>query len=198
MAEITLNEALARRRTVREFTGAAIRKEALETLIWATQGITGAERQRTAPSAHGLHPLRLFVVANRVDGLDKGTYRVDPDGHSLENIDPSDLSPTLRGAAIDDPPWITDAACIIAICADIEAPNREFADQKPYGERGARYVFLEAGAAAQNLHLQVVAENLGCVWVGGFDDKAVADVLGIKTPLKPLILVCVGYPTPEA
>lgn len=198
MAEITFTQALARRRTVRVFAAAAISLETLGKLIWAAQGITCAEGKRTAPSAHGIHPLRLFVAASRVDGLGKGLYEVDRADLGLANVGRSDVSPALRDAAIGDAPWVTDAACIVAICADMAAPNREFADQKPYGKRGAQYVFTATGAAAQNLHLQAVAENLGCVWVGGFDDDAVAAVLGLEAPIKPVILVCVGHPAPEA
>ncbi|MFB9869171.1 nitroreductase family protein [Vreelandella sulfidaeris] len=65
---------------------------------------------------------------------------------------------------------------------------------KPYGARGARYVYLEAGAAAQNLQLQAVAQGLGSVWVGGFDDEATGHILGLKVPLTPIILLCVGHP----
>jgi nitroreductase len=87
-----------------------------------------------------------------------------------------------------------DAACVIIICADMVTPSQAFVDQKPFGSRGARYVYLEAGAAAQNLQLQAVAEGLGSVWVGGFNDEATADVLGLRAPLAPIIQLCVGYP----
>src|SRR5690606_34012618 len=99
--------------------------------------------------------------------------------------------------AIGGPQWMMDAACIIIICADMATPGQVFADQKPFGSRGSRYVYLEAGAAAQNLQLQAVAEGLGSVCVGGFDDEATADVLGLRAPFAPIVQLCVGYPAPR-
>ena len=194
MPDITLTDALSRRRTVRDFTGAAISRDTLNRLIWAAQGITRADGKRTTPSAHALHPLWLFVVANRVDGLGESLFAVDPADLALKDMNRSGVALALKNAALDDLQCMLDAACIVAICADMVTPSRAFADQKPYGARGARYVSMEAGAAAQNLQLQATAEGLGCVWVGGFDDDAAAVALGLEAPLAPLILLCVGQP----
>src|SRR3990172_7742041 len=43
--------ALAERRSVREYAGAPLTRADLGQLLWAAQGITGAEDLRTAPSA---------------------------------------------------------------------------------------------------------------------------------------------------
>lgn len=144
-----------------------------------------------------MHPLRLFVVANHVEGLNKGLYEIDPLDLSVKSLMSSDLRVALRKASIGDPQWVTDAACIVAFCADMVSPSQAFADQKPYGLRGPRYVYLEAGAAAQNLQLQAVSEELGSVWVGGFDDEATAEILGLQAPVTPIILMCVGHAASE-
>ncbi|NYT60486.1 SagB/ThcOx family dehydrogenase [Alcaligenaceae bacterium] len=194
MAEISLKQALLQRRTVRDFSDAAVPVQALERLLWAAQGVTGPDGNRTAPSAHAVHPLRLYVQVGRVTGLDQGLYEVGADDHVLRLLHGRDLRPSLAGAAIDEQPWIRQAACIVVICADMVTPGRAFADQRPLGRRGARYVYLEAGAAAQNLQLQAVAEGLGCVGVGGFNDEATADVLELGIPLEPVMQLCIGYP----
>jgi SagB-type dehydrogenase family enzyme len=194
--EATLSQVLSQRRTVRDFSVAPIPLQVLKRLLWAGQGITKPDGKRTAPSAHALHPLRLYLQASRVAGIDKGLYEVDPVGHCLKQVSGSDLRSALRKAAIGDPQWIMDAACIIIVCADMVTPSQVFADQKPFGSRGARYVYLEAGATAQNLQLQAVAEGLGSVCVGGFNDEATADLLGLRAPLTPIIQLCVGYPAP--
>ncbi|WP_189424459.1 nitroreductase family protein [Devosia pacifica] len=195
MTDLTINDALSRRRTIREFSEKRIPLDALERLIWAAQGITSLDGKRTAPSAHAIHPLQLFCLPNRVEGLEQRLYRVEADNLGFRHIDSrDDLREGLRQACIDAPSWITEAACIIAVCGDMVAPSHAFAEQRPFGSRGMRYVYLEAGAAAQNLHLQAVAEGLGCVWVGGFHDEATADILELRSPLTPLILICVGYP----
>jgi len=194
LADLSLKDALTQRRTTRNYSGKAVSIAALEALLRAAQGISGEDGKRTAPSAHALFPLRLFVAAGDVDGLSPGLYAVNPDTLDLEPRHGTDLRPALREAAIGNPEWVTGAAAIIVFAADLVGPSRHFADQPPYGGRGARYVHMEAGAAVQNLQLQAVAEGLGTVLVGGFHDEAVAEVLGLETPLAPLILQCVGQP----
>lgn len=193
MPDMSLAHALAQRRTTREFSDKPITRQALEKLLWAAQGITCQDGKRTVPSAHALHPLRLYVQTNHVIGLDTGLYNVDVFDQCLRQINDSDLRWALRDAAIGDPEWMTDASCIIIICADMSTPNQTFADQKPHGIRGTRYVYLEAGAAAQSLQLQAVVEGVAGVLVGGFDDEMTSEVLALPVPLAPIIQFCVGY-----
>ena len=194
MSEKTLSQVLSQRRTVRHYSKAPVPLQVLKKLLWAGQGITGPDGKRTAPSAHAIHPLRLYLSVNRVVGLGKGLYEVDPSDQGLKLITDSDVRSALTKAAIDNPEWIMDAACVIVVCADMVTPSQAFADQKPFGSRGARYIYLEAGATAQNIQLQAVAEGLGSVWVGGFEDEATAEVLHLRAPLAPIVQLCVGYP----
>jgi SagB-type dehydrogenase family enzyme len=63
-----------------------------------------------------------------------------------------------------------------------------------YGERGARYVHMEAGHAAQNVGLQAVARNLGTVMIGAFVDRDVKRVVQMPENEEPLYLLPVGRP----
>jgi SagB-type dehydrogenase family enzyme len=66
-----------------------------------------------------------------------------------------------------------------------------------YGpERGARFVQMEAGHAAQNLLLQAVALGLGAVPVGAFDEAALSRALDLPAGEAPLYLIPVGHPAP--
>lgn len=194
MNDITLSQAFARRRTCREFQERGISIESLHRLLWAAQGITSETGKRTAPSAHALHPLRLMVAAGNVEDLEPGVYSVSGDTSSLTQSVHQDVRARLEAAALDEQPWIGTAAGIISICADFVTPSQDFADQPPFGRRGPNYVFIEAGAAAQNIYLQAVAEGLGCVLVAGFKDEATAEILGIGRPLAPVINMCFGWP----
>ncbi|MET3599553.1 SagB/ThcOx family dehydrogenase [Martelella mangrovi] len=194
---ITLGQAISRRRSVRTFAERPIPLASVEKLLWAAQGRSDENGKRTAPSAHALYPLRLFVLAGRVAGLERGLYAAEPAGPGLKAITQTDLRPALCKAAIGNPEWVANAACIIALCGDMLAAAQAFVDQQPYGARGERYVYLEAGAVAQNIQLQAAEEGLGSVLVGGFDDEAAAGVLDLPAPLAPLALMCIGSPASE-
>lgn len=48
-----------------------------------------------------------------------------------------------------------------------------------YGDRGYRFIFLEAGHVAQNMNLVCAALGLGCVNIGGFFDREIDDLLDL-------------------
>ena len=54
------------------------------------------------------------------------------------------------------------------------------------------YVHMEAGHAAQNIHLAAVALKLGSVPVGAFDDEKVQMLLGRPKEEKPLYIIAIG------
>ncbi|MEJ6401853.1 nitroreductase family protein [Yoonia sp. 2307UL14-13] len=188
----TLEDAIRHRRSVRRYSKAALSVEQVERILWAGQGITSEDGLRTVPSAHGLQPLRLVVVPGRVDGLPNGTYDVDRETNRLRQMHDKDVQALLRDAAVDNQTWIADAPLLVSICADYTKPCRAFADQKPYGRRGSRYVEIEAGAAAQNMMLMATNMGLGSVLVAGFDDDRTADALGLELPFSPVLHLCFG------
>lgn len=192
---MSLSQALSQRRTVRCYDDTSISEEVLKNLLWAGQGITNADGKRTAPSAQALHPLKLHVCVTRVTGYDIGLYDVDALDQSLKQVNRSDVITALQKAAIGHPPWIAAAACNIIVSADTMTPTQVFTDQKPFGTRGMRYVYLEAGAALQNMQLQAVSNGLGSVLVGGFDDETVADILRLDSSFTPVAILCIGRPS---
>ncbi len=186
--------AVEQRRSVREFDSRPVAEADLRDLIWAAQGKTDASGNRTAPSAHALHPLRFFVMAAAVDTMTPGLYEVEHDSGELRLIHDRDIRPALETAALDEQPWVGAAPCVISVCADFVTPVRAFADQPPKGERGVRYVYIEAGASAQNVLLQATSSGLAGVLVAGFDDTATAEALSLPDGISPVLHLCVGWP----
>jgi SagB-type dehydrogenase family enzyme len=184
---ISLETALCKRRSVREFGGTPIELAQLSQLAWAAQGVTGPEAHRTAPSAGGLYALELYAIAANVNGLPAGIYKYDLLRHSLVSLLKSDIRRELSRAALDQSS-IAHAAAIFSLSAVYERITAK------YGERGIRYSHMEAGHAAQNLLLQAVALDLGAVLVGAFDDARVKRVLSLSNQEAPLYLIPVGKP----
>lgn len=182
---VALEKALAERRSVRQYSNQPIALSDLSQLLWAAQGITGHGGKRTAPSAGALYPLVLHVVAGKVAGLAPGIYVYDPHEHRLTRTAEGDLRQELRRAALGQTP-VRDAAAVLVISAVYERTTVK------YGERGVRYVHMEAGHAAQNVSLQAAALGLGTVVVGAFQDDQVRVVLKLQGREQPLALLPIG------
>lgn len=178
---LSLEETLLRRRSVRAYTDRPLTREEVGQLLWAAQGITREDRYRTAPSAGALYPLELYVAGAG------GVWHYVPQGHVLEKWVAEDRRPRLCEAAL------SQAAVCRAPAVFVVAAVFARTAQK-YGDRATRYVWLEAGHAAQNLLLQAVALGLGAVPIGAFYDDQVRTALDLPADHAPLYLIPVGEP----
>jgi SagB-type dehydrogenase family enzyme len=177
---MSLEKAIVTRRSRRNFLPQSLTLEQISQLVWAAQGQEAGNRYRTAPSAGATYPLELFVVNS--DGL----FHYLPVKHSLEKLSSQDLRAALASAAWGQE-FIKAAPLTLIFAAEFSRTTNH------YGKRGIRYVYMEAGHAAQNVHLQAEALGLGSVAVGAFDDASVSKVLSLPDYFGPLYMVTVGY-----
>jgi SagB-type dehydrogenase family enzyme len=179
--EMSLEETLAARRSVRQFTDVELSLEEISQLLWAAQGITAEWGGRTAPSAGALYPLEVYVATA------EGLYHYMPQGHKVIVESKADLRGELWQAGLNQNA-IREAPAVFVVTA-VYARTK-----KKYGERAERYVKLEAGHAAQNLLLQAVALGLGGVPIGAFYDDQVQSALSLPSDHEPLYLIPIGHP----
>ena len=184
--ETSLEQLLQRRRSVRDFEAVPLNVAHVGQLLWAAQGITSPQGQRTTPSARALYPLELYLVAGSVNALAPGLYLYEPEHHRLVGITGGDRRESLAKAAFRQS-WIADAGAIIAFTGVLSRTSRK------YGRRAERYVHIEVGHAAENLFLQAEALGLGTVPIGAFDDDEVADVLQLPDETRAYLLMPVGF-----
>ena len=185
---VSVEEAIARRRSIRSYRDVPLTLEQLSQILWAAQGITEPERRfRAAPSAGATYPLEVYVVVGEggVKGLRAGVYRYDPLRHVLVMVKEGNLRVKLSEAALGQP-WVRSAPVCLVIAADYSRTTNR------YGERGIRYVHMEAGHVGQNVYLEATALGLGTVAVGAFRDEEVKSLLGI--PEDPLYIMPIGVP----
>ena len=175
----SLEETLEKRRSERSFAPKELSWEQISQLLWSAQGMVERGR-RTAPSAGATYPLEVYLVTG------KGVYHYKSASHELEPTLDGDVRSQLCRAALDQE-WIEEAPVSIVIAAVYHRTGRG------YGPRAARYVQIEVGHAAQNIHLQAVALGLGSVPVGAFRDEQVQRVLSLPENHQPLYIVPVGY-----
>ena len=183
--EISVEEALLERRSIRNYKDEALTLAEVSQLLWAAQGITHPGGYRTAPSAGALYPLEVYVVAGNVDGLRPGIYKYCPQGHELEKVAGGDVQAELCAAALGQE-CVEDGAAVLVFAAVYERTTRK------YSERGVRYVHMEVGHAAQNVYLQTVSLGLGTVVVGAFDDDEVERLLQMEDDERALCIMPVG------
>lgn len=177
--------ALSRRRSARSYAADALTSGELSQLLWAAQGMTDGEGRRAAPSAGALYPLSLYAVVGAVQGLAAGVYRYLPEGHRLRQVREGDARPALAQAALAQM-WMAEAALALVFAADFARATGK------YGDRGYRYVFIEAGHAAQNVMLQAQALGLGSAVVGAFHEEAVQALLELPPREQAIYLMTAG------
>lgn len=187
--EMKLEEALSQRVSRRDFTDEDLSLEQIAQLAWSAQGVSTpgdgtSGATRTAPSAGGTHPLAIYLVTGEMSALNAGVYRYDAENHELTAVINEDRREALASAALDQD-FISDAPANVVVAAHYEETTLH------YGDRGGRYVKMEAGHASQNISLQVEALDMNSVVIGAFEDDNVMQVL--ETDASPLAIIPVGY-----
>ena len=185
-SDTSIEEALLNRRSIRDYKDELLSLEEVFQLLWAAQGITAPQwGGRTAPSAGALYPLEVYLVVRKVENLEPGVYRYLPKEHKINKTLEGDVSTKLAEAALGQI-FIKQAPVNLVISAVYSRTAVK------YGERGVRYVHMEAGHAAQNVYLQAVSLNLGTVVVGGFEIEKVKEILNLPIEEEPLYIMPVG------
>jgi SagB-type dehydrogenase family enzyme len=180
---MSLEEAIAKRRSMRGFQTRALTEQQIGQLLWAAQGITDpASGHRAAPSAMAMYPLTVYVF--RSDGV----FAYEPKGHKLVRISDQD-----RRAEVTQPPRGGEAAPVTFLFTG---------DRSKMGSRmGAmadRFIYLEAGHAAENLVLEAAALGLATVTQGGINEQAAAKALGLPESALVIYAMPVGYAAAQA
>ncbi len=178
--EKSLEECIYERESIRNFKDKVIELKKISQILWASQG--KKRDKRTVPSAGATYPLEIYITLK-----DKGFFNYNVKKHALELITEGNLSSKLARASLDQN-FISDVYMNLIICAEFSRTTWR------YGQRGIRYVFIEVGHCAQNVHLEAVALGLSSVPIGAFDDDQVKEVLKLPKKIEPLYIIPIGYP----
>lgn len=180
--QMSLEQSLARRRSVREFAAGKLDFDKIGQLAWAGQGITDkAKGFRTSPSAGAIYPMTLYFATQ------EGLFVYDPAEHTLQQLTHTDVRSRLAAAAMRQD-VVARAPCDIIIAGSVRKVSAK------YGGKARRYALLEAGHIAQNILLQAAAMELAAVPIGAFDIRAVARTCRLGKELEPFYIICAGYP----
>jgi len=172
-----LQKAVEARRSLRNYGEEPLALEELSFLLWCSQGVKPESKDkftlRTVPSAGARHAFETLLLVNRVDGLEAGLYQYDAAAHGLISWEsPADIAERLTAACLSQPIVRNSAVTFIWMAERYRMAWR-------YGERGLRYLFLDAGHVCQNLYLAAESISAGACAIGAFTDEEINPLLGL-------------------
>lgn len=190
LSEMSLFEALKKRRSIRDYQNKSISAEMLSYLLWAGTGISRRQRGyefRTAPSAGALYPIETYVAVNNVQEIPAGIYHYSIKNHLLELLGQGNYGSRLAQAALGQG-MCAQASAVFIWTAVFERTRRR------YGQRAYRYIYLDAGHIAQNLALAAVSLGLGSCQIGALFDDEVNQIIGVDgTEESVIYMSAAGY-----
>jgi SagB-type dehydrogenase family enzyme len=150
--------------------GGRLRQSDMSQLLWATAGFTYGG-QRTHATAVPIAGLETYLIVRQIEDVFPGVYHYNPREHALEHLQRTEPSLDLADALLD-----TDISACAAIVAYTGVPGRIDDGSK---SRAYRYLYLEAGAAAQCAMLGAVGLGLAATVRAEFYDDELSRLLQI-------------------
>ena len=182
-SNVSVEEALKSRRSVRDYSDEPITLEEISQLLWAGQGITNERSFRTNPSAGAAFPMELYLASHNVTGVEPGLYHYSPQYETLTLVKESSLREQMSDIEVYQKNVRKSAAVIIITGDSVRMAQR-------HGIHNFKYISMEAGSIFQSIGLQAETLGLGTVVVGAFDEVVLKRILGIKED--PLIIMPLG------
>ena len=175
LARCDLRTAIDTRRSIREYAPTPLTLEELSYLLWCTQGVKELRSQsatlRTVPSAGARHAFETYLLVNRVAGLEPGLYRFLAIEHKLIAFESApDVTMELAHGCFAQDFVAASAATFIWTAVTYRMTWR-------YGQRGYRFLHLDAGHVCQNLYLAAGSIACGACAIAAFDDDALNGLL---------------------
>ena len=165
--------------------GGRIKQNQLAQLLWAAAGFTRGE-ERTHLNAHGVSSLETYVLTRNVQDLLAGIYHYDAREHSLAHLELYDPTEKLADTLLA--PLELDAQAVVLCFTGIPRRHKHGDDGRAY-----RYLYLDAGAAAQDVMVAGCAMGLATNFVADFYDDELSELLQLDSNNEhPLCLVAVG------
>ena len=195
--ESPLRDVLAQRRTVRTFDdGRSVNLAELATLLRWVWGAHGTIRlagddvglRRTSPSGGSFHPIEVYPLVRRVEGLGPGLYHYLAGEHALELLSEleRDSAGNLIEAATAGQWFFADSDVAFVMTARFGRSFRKYRHHaKIY-----RAVFLDAGHLSQTFYLLCTELGLGPWITAALDESIVEGALDIDPLHEGIVAVC--------
>jgi SagB-type dehydrogenase family enzyme len=193
----TFFKTLHARRTQRAFSPQPVPLESVSKLLQTTWGLQGYIEspgfgplvRKTSPSGGARHPIEVYLMALRVDGLDPGLHHYDVRGHALELIS-AGATPQAARAYCADQPYVADAAALFIMTGVFARTLWKYQHARAY-----RVVLLDAGHLGQTFCLTATRLGLAPFSTAALKDTLIEQDLGIDGISESVLYVTgIGMP----
>ncbi len=188
---MSVEKAIRERRSKRYFVDRPMTLKQLAQILLSADGVTdslGGYDFRAAPSGGALYPIETYVIVLNVDTLANGLYHFQVSDNSLELVKEGEFGLQIHKAA-NEQEAVGSSPVTLILTARFDRSTVK------YGDRGYRYVYIEAGAICENTYLQATSLGMGTVAIGAFNDDAVNRLLGVDGVSEAALLIMpVGFP----
>lgn len=178
-----LHHALSHRYSGRNFISALSKDELFLLLYYSVH--SRIDTHRAFPSAGGRYSISLFINISDVVGIEPGLYYFDYFNEEISYFRCEIPNNRLREILLEQEFADKSSVTLFFIA------NTEIIFQK-YGERGSRYIFLDAGHISQNFYLVATQMKIQTVSVGGFLDNEIVRELRLSDNEVPVYVQCFG------
>jgi SagB-type dehydrogenase family enzyme len=169
---VALDGVLARRRCERVLETQLPPRKAVSRILLFAHGVHADRFRGPVPSSGGLQAVELYMVAFGGSWLPAGAYHYDRAGHHLSQIsDGAERTDWER--RVPSLAFIDGGALLWVVVGEGERM------QEKYGERGCRFLLLEAGHLMQNICVLSASLGLSTVPLGGCLEPEIASALGL-------------------
>lgn len=193
-----LDDTLFERYTGRNFDQTAVLP--LATVSRLLQRAFGAQGQqemapdafvlkKLSPSAGGLHPTEVYVLAQRVEGLACGLYHYQPVQHALEPLAGlgNEEAEQLALRMVADQDWFVPAPLKVILVTRVE---RNFWKYRNHA-KAYRAVLLDVGHLSQTFYLLATEAGLPAFVTAAVNEIDIERALGLD-PLKDMVVAVCG------
>ena len=158
----SINEALAARRSWREYSAEKLSLEELSGVLWAAAGINRADGKLTAPSALALYPIRVYAL------FEEGIYLYDAQTMTLDRAAEGD-----HRTAAGRQPFVEQAPLNLIYIADLQA----YDGKRIPAEQAVNLCGMDAAGYAENVNLYTAGHGLRSITRGSADAEALLRIL---------------------
>ena len=174
--EMSLTEALQKRKSTRSYSEGNLTDQQLSDLLWSAFGINRPEEmKRTAPSSRNQQEMDIYVFT--VDGV----FVYDAVNHAIIRIMNDDLR---KYTGKQD--FVENAAVNLVYIAD----HSKSKSDDPVSRSKTSHI--NTGFIAQNVYLYSASQGLGCVVRGYMDKEALAAKLSLNENQEIIVAQSVG------